>query len=144
MTDFSSDDQIDLSLIRVAATRLAEAPIPATNAFYTRLFQVAPAIRPLFAEDMFEQSEKLWNSIVTVVEYAEDLERLRPVLRHMGARHVGYGALPEHYGVVVDSLLDTIARTMGEDWSPPQADAWAHVLARVAAMMIEGANEAAA
>lgn len=144
MTNGQTAEPIDLSLIRIAAERLAAAPIPSTNAFYTRLFQVAPVVRPLFPEDMFEQSEKLWNSIVAVVEFAEDLDRLRPVLRQMGARHVAYGAQPEHYAAVVDTLLDTIAQTMGESWTAPQARAWSHVLARVADMMIEGAHDTAA
>lgn len=137
-------DTIDLSLIRIAAERLAEAPIPSTNAFYSALFKTAPGVRSLFPEDMFDQSDKLWKSIVVVVEYADDLEKIRPVLREMGARHVGYGAEVEHYDVVIDTLLETIATAMSTQWSAEQERAWSHVLRTVADMMIEGANEAAA
>ncbi|SMY07545.1 globin domain-containing protein [Flavimaricola marinus] len=144
MTATAPEDPIDPTLIRIAAERLAQAPIPSTNAFYAKLFQVAPVIRPLFPEEMFQQSEKLWNSIVAVVEYAEDLDRLRPLLREMGARHVAYGATPAYYDAVVDTLLETIAMTMADDWTQEQERAWAHVLRRVADMMIEGAHEAAA
>lgn len=137
-------EQIDVSLIRIAAERLAQAPIPSTNAFYARLFEVAPGVRPLFPADMFSQSNKLWKSIVAVVEYAEDLEALRPVLRDMGARHIEYGAEPAHYAVVVDTLILTIAGIMGRDWSGEQERAWKQVLGQVAEMMIDGAHENAA
>lgn len=132
---------LDLSLIRIAAERLAECPIPSTNAFYAKLFQAAPGVRPLFPEDMFDQSEKLWNSIIAVVAYAEDLEQLRPALQQMGARHVGYGAEPEHYEAVISTLLETIRQAMSDDWTQAQEQAWRHVLRKVADMMIEGAHE---
>lgn len=134
-------DPPDLSLIRIAAERLAQSPIPSTNAFYAKLFKTAPSVRPLFPEDMFDQSEKLWNSIVAVVESAENLERLRPALQQMGARHVGYGAEPAHYEAVISTLLETIRETMSDDWSDAQEQAWHHVLRIVADMMIEGAHE---
>jgi len=68
-----SQSQVDL--IRASAECLADANVAATNAFYANLFKVAPGIRNLFAEDMFEQSEKLWNTIVKVVESADDLAK---------------------------------------------------------------------
>lgn len=136
--------QIDPDDIRPAAERMARSPTAATDAFYTRLFERAPGVRPLFPEDMFSQGQKLWNSIVAVVEYADDLERLRPTLRMMGARHVGYGAEPAHYDAVIDCLVDTLAAQMGRDWTPGQQRAWTEVLRQVADMMLEGAHEVAA
>ena len=137
-------DRVNVGLIRIAAERLAQSPVPSTNAFYARLFEAAPSVRPLFPEDMFTQSEKLWKSIVAVVEYVEDLEALRPVLRDMGARHVHYGAEPAHYAVVAQTLVETLADIMGPSWSEDQEKAWTHVLGQVAEMMIEGAHENAA
>lgn len=89
-----------VELIRTSAECLSDANVAATNAFYAHLFKVAPGVRPLFPKDMFEQSEKLWSTIVKVVESASDLTKIEADLRALGARHVGYGAEPAHYVAV--------------------------------------------
>lgn len=137
-----TDDQIDL--IRDSAERLGEANVAATNAFYANLFKVAPGVRALFPEDMFEQSEKLWNSIVMVVESADDLSEIQAALRALGARHVGYGAEPGHYKVVTDVLIETIAALMENEWSQDHQNAWRLALEAVCATMLEGAAQRAA
>jgi hemoglobin-like flavoprotein len=105
-----TEDQIDI--IRDCAERMAEANVAATNAFYANLFSVAPGVRNLFPDDMFNQSEKLWNSIFMVVESADDLNQITDTLKELGARHVHYGAEPEHYVLVTDVLIETIAALM--------------------------------
>ena len=137
-----SEDQV--MLIRGCAERLADMNIAATDAFYTNLFKVAPGVRHLFPEDMFQQSEKLWNSIVMVVESADDLSGIQDALRDLGARHVHFGATPEHYAVVTDTLIETIAHVMKDEWSAAHQDAWRQTLTAVCATMLDGAGERAA
>lgn len=134
-----TEDQIDL--IRESAERLAAANVPATNAFYANLFKVAPGVRPLFPDDMFQQSEKLWNSIVMVVESADNLTEIESALRALGARHAGYGAEPEHYAVVTDVLIETISSLMQDGWSQAHQQAWNTALGAVCATMLEGAEQ---
>jgi hemoglobin-like flavoprotein len=90
--------QSHIDLIRASAERLSDANFAATNAFYANLFKVAPSIRSLFPDDMFELSEKLWKTIVKVVESADDLTEIEieieieteieTELKALGARHV--------------------------------------------------------
>lgn len=134
-----TDTQINV--IRTCAERLAQSNIAATNAFYASLFEVAPGVRPLFPEDMFAQAEKLWNSIVMVVESVDDLSVISGELKALGARHVKYGARPEHYIIVTDVLVETIAVLMKDDWSADHHHAWKSALDAVSATMIEGAEE---
>lgn len=137
-----TEAQIDL--IRASAERLAQTNVSATNAFYSNLFKAAPGVRALFPDDMFEQSEKLWNSIVMVVESTDDLAGIEEALKTLGARHIGYGAEPAHYAVVTDVLIETISITMADDWSDAHRQAWKTALDAVCATMLEGAKQRAA
>ena len=137
-----SEDQVDL--IRDSAERLADANVAATNAFYANLFKVAPAVRTLFPDDMFEQSEKLWNSIVMVVESVDDLQEIENALKALGARHVAYGAQPSHYPVVTSVLIETISILMQDEWTEAHQTAWQAALEAICATMLEGAAQRAA
>lgn len=134
-----SQSQVDL--IRTSAERLGDSNILATNAFYTGLFKEAPGVRGLFPDDMFEQSQKLWDTIVMVVEQADNLGEIEGKLLALGARHVKYGAEPAHYPVVTNVLIDTIAKLMNDEWSSETQDAWKTALDAVCATMIQGASE---
>jgi methyl-accepting chemotaxis protein len=60
----------------------------------------------------------------------------------LGARHVAYGAEPEHYPVVGEVLLAAMADIAGSAWCPRYEQAWADAFAIVAGAMLEGAETA--
>ena len=137
-----SEDEIDI--IRSTAEAVVEGEIALTNAFYTNLFKAAPEVRAMFPEEMFDQSEKLWASIVMVVESVDDLSEIAPALEKLGKRHVGYGAKPEHYPVVCSVLLETMAQLMGRAWTDKHQATWHKALSVVSNVMLEGARRKAA
>lgn len=136
--------ETDIDLIRDSAEAIFRADVAATNTFYTNLFNVAASVRPLFPEDMFDQSKKLLDSIVFVIENLEEPDKTASLLRAMGARHVGYGAEPEHYPIVSAVLIDTIESVMTTGWSEAHRDAWVRALDWVTEAMLDGAKERAA
>jgi hemoglobin-like flavoprotein len=73
-----------------------------------------------------------------------DLEAITPRLRLLGARHVAYGAQPEHYPVVAEVMLASMAEIAGDSWTEDVAAAWAGALRLVATAMLEGAERAEA
>jgi hemoglobin-like flavoprotein len=112
--------------------------------FYSRLFEAAPAVKPLFARtDMSRQKEMLLAALVLVRQSLRDLDSIVPKLRDLGARHVAYGAEPEHYPVVAQALIASMAAVAGAAWKPEYESAWAGALGLVASVMIEGAEAAA-
>jgi hemoglobin-like flavoprotein len=112
--------------------------------FYARLFAVAPAVAPLFAAtDLRRQKQKLLAALVLLRRSLRDLDAVVPKLRAMGARHVGYGARPEHYPVVGAVLIDSMADVAGDAWRPEYARAWAAAFDVVSGAMIAGAADAA-
>ena len=61
----------------------------------------------------------------------------------MGARHVAYGAMPEHYPVVGEVLIGAMAKVAGPEWRPQYTAQWQSAFAIVAGAMIAGAERGA-
>jgi hemoglobin-like flavoprotein len=111
--------------------------------FYSRLFAAAPAVRPLFPDDMGRQKTMLLGVLVLLRKSLRDLDAIVPKLRELGARHVAYGARPEHYPVVGAALIGAMAAIAGDAWTIEHETAWRGAFEIVAATMIEGAEAAA-
>ena len=113
------------------------------DAFYSRLFAAAPAVKPLFANtDLRRQKAMLLSALVLVRKSLRDLDAIVPRLRELGARHVAYGAEPAHYPVVGAVLIASMAEIAGEAWRPEYETAWAAAYAIVSGAMLEGAQAA--
>jgi len=111
--------------------------------FYARLFATAPAVEPLFARaDMARQKQMLLSALVLLRRSLRNLDAIVPALRRMGARHVGYGARAEHYPVVGEVLIASMAEIAGDAWRPEWDAAWAGAFGVVAGAMLEGAEAA--
>ena len=107
------------------------------------MFLAAPAVRPLFAgTDLRRQKALLLSALVLVRKSLRDLDAIVPTLHKLGARHVGYGARPEHSPVVAAVLIDSMAEVAGPAWRPHHERAWAAALDVVAGAMLEGAAAA--
>jgi nitric oxide dioxygenase len=110
-------------------------------AFYARLFSEHPEVKPLFGDtDMAVQQKKLLAALVLAVENLRRPDVLGPVLKDLGRRHAGYGAKPEHYGVVGAALLETFAVYLGAEWTPDVKQAWVEAYGAISSLMLEGAN----
>lgn len=111
------------------------------ESFYANLFTDYPAAKPLFAHsNMKEQGGKLLKSLVFVVENLRQPGALTDALKGLGARHVKYGALPEHYPLVGNTLLKTFEQYLGNDWTPQTKDAWVEAYGLITNVMLEGAD----
>jgi methyl-accepting chemotaxis protein len=111
--------------------------------FYARLFAAAPAVVPLFAgTDLQRQKSMLLATLVLLRKSLRTLDRIVPALLDLGARHVAYGARPEHYPVVGEVLIASMAQVAGAAWRPDYERAWTAAFEVVAGVMIEGAAAA--
>jgi hemoglobin-like flavoprotein len=116
----------------------------AAEIFYARLFEIAPAVKPLFHGDMAEQRRKLVAALAAVVSGLSDLPSVLPTASALAKRHVGYGARPEHYPVVGEALLWTLERGLGAQWNHQVADAWTAAYTTLSGYMIAEAYPQAA
>ena len=113
------------------------------DVFYARLFEAAPAVRPLFAStDLRKQKIMLLRVLGLLRQSLRDLDPIVPVLRDLGARHVRYGAQPEHYPVVGAVLIASMAEVAGDAWRPEYERAWTAAFDVVAGAMLDGAAQA--
>jgi hemoglobin-like flavoprotein len=108
--------------------------------FYDHLFEVAPSVQPLFAQvDMERQRQALLNMLVVLPESLRDLDDIVPDLEDPGARHVDYGAHAEHYPVVGQVLIESMAEIAGDAWKPEYTSAWQEAYGVVQNVMLSGA-----
>jgi nitric oxide dioxygenase len=99
-------------------------------------------VRPLFPEDMAKQKTMLLGALVLLRKSLRNLDGIVPTLRKLGAKHVAYGARPEHYPVVGETLIASLAAIAGEAWNERFEQAWSAAFGVVAGVMLEGAAEA--
>lgn len=120
-------------------------PIAATAAelFYNRLFTLDPGLRPLFKGEMAKQGQMLMGMIGAAVGGLRNLETLAPVVRQLGARHVGYGVREEHYATVGSALLWTLEQGLGSKFTPEVRDAWSNAYELLSDVMQMGADQTA-
>ena len=134
---------LDLEALETSFDIVAPRGDELMDVFYARLFVAAPGVRPLFAgTDLRRQKAMLLSALVLVRKSLRDLPAIVPTLHKLGARHVAYGARPEHYPVVAAVLIASMAEIAGDDWRPEYAAAWATAYGIVSATMIEGAESA--
>jgi hemoglobin-like flavoprotein len=112
--------------------------------FYSRLFAAAPGVRPLFPDDLDRQKTMLLGTLVLLRKSLRKLDAIVPKLRELGARHIAYGAKPEHYPVVGSVLIASLSAVAGEGWTPEHEQAWTEAFEVVADAMLTGAEEAEA
>ena len=133
---------LDLEALETSFDLVAPRGDELMDDFYARLFEAAPAVKPLFPADMKKQKTMLLAALVLLRKSLRNLDGIAPTLRALGARHVGYGAQPEHYGVVGATLITSLAAIAGDDWKREYATAWNAAFGIVAATMLEGAAQA--
>ena len=112
--------------------------------FYKRLFELDPALRPLFTSDLAEQGRKLTSMLALVVRSLEHVGGLVPVLEAMGERHHSYGVRGEHYDTVGSALLWTLETGLGAQFTAHVRESWATAYRILSSTMMIGARRAAA
>ena len=134
---------LDLNALETSFDLIAPRGEELMDEFYTRLFEAAPAVVPLFAgTDLKRQKAMLLGTLVLLRKSLRDLDAIVPKLRELGARHVRYGAEPEHYPVVGEVLIGSMATVASSAWRPEYERAWHNAFALVAGAMLEGAEAA--
>ena len=112
----------------------------AASLFYGKLFELDPSLKPLFQGDMKEQGAKLMKTIGIAVNSLDRLDQVVPVVKALGKKHKDYGVLPTHYDTVASALLDTLAKGLGDGFTPDTKVAWTKTYGVLSTTMIEAAE----
>jgi hemoglobin-like flavoprotein len=104
--------------------------------FYARLFKLAPETRMLFRGDMSYQHAKFMSVLAELVNLhlrslislpvtrLDGGEAAMPGMRDLGRRHGEFGVRPEFFPIMRTALMDTLAETLGEDFTDETREAW--------------------
>lgn len=110
-----------------------------TTCFYERLFLAYPRLRSMFPADMAAQEAKLLESLIVVIEGLRKPDETRGILQALGKRHAEKGVKPEHYHIVCDILVDTMADIAGPgQWSNSLDADWRRALSQISQLMLSG------
>ena len=137
-------DAGQIARIRHAFAHVARNADGFTVDFYARLFELEPATRALFPDDLSDQRAKLVRTLVMLVGNLDHPEELRPLLAGLGSRHRSYGVLPTHYPLVGQALIATLAASLGDSFTAVDRSSWAALYEHIANIMISGTARPAA
>ncbi len=132
-----------ISLIQSSWSKVVPIQETAAKLFYDKLFELDPAVKPMFKGDMVEQGRKLMMSLGMVVNGITNLDKLVPGIQEMGRRHVGYGVQAKHYDTVGAAILWTLEQGLGADFTPATKEAWTLAYTTLANVMKEASYGAA-
>lgn len=111
----------------------------ASERFYTRLFEIAPEVRPLFGKaEMRKQRKKLIDMIALVVYSLDNFDKVTKALQSLGQRHIEYGVTKEQYAIVGQALLWMLEQELGDDWTSEVAVAWTKTYEIIVQISTEG------
>lgn len=130
-------------LVQTSFAKVAPIADAAAAMFYARLFEIDPALKPLFTTDITEQGRKLMRMLGMAVNGLDRLDALVPVVQQLGIRHKQYGVTDEHYDTVAVALLWTLEQGLGPEFTPDVKDAWVAVYTVLASTMKQAAASAA-
>ena len=129
----------DIDLVQASFAKVEPIAGEAGQMFYSRLFEIAPEVRPFFTGDMTEQAAKLMTTLGFVVRGLTTLETVVPVAQKLAVAHVDYGVKAEHYAPVGAALLDTLSTGLGDDFTDETRAAWETAYGTLSSVMITAA-----
>jgi hemoglobin-like flavoprotein len=128
-----------VQLVQASFAQLQPIASDAAALFYSNLFEASPELRPLFKGVMADQGERLMGMIGSAVGLLDRPDALLPVLRMLGARHLGYGVQQQHYALVGSALLKTLGQGLGDGFDADVHDAWETLYGVISQTMQQGA-----
>jgi hemoglobin-like flavoprotein len=128
-----------ISLVTASWQKVMPISDTAAELFYGKLFEMDPALKPLFKGDMKAQGKKLMTMITTAVMSLDKLDRIVPAVQDLGRQHGKYGVKDKDYDTVAGALLWTLGQGLGAGFTDEVKQAWVATYTVLAATMKEAA-----
>jgi nitric oxide dioxygenase len=126
---------LQIELVRRSWQQVFPLRETAAQMFYDTLFELEPALRPLFKADLSQQAGKLFDTLNSVVTSLGEDGALDSVAGPLRRSHGGFRATPAHYAAVGEALMWTLGASVGKAFTAPMRAAWDEAYAGLAAAM---------
>ena len=118
-------DPEQIELVRTTWTYVAPMAEQAATLFYNRLFELDPALKPMFAPSNLRVEKRiLMQTVGAAVRHLHRLENIAATVRGLGRRHACYGVQERHYDAVAEALLWALEKGLGNRFTHEVRDAW--------------------
>lgn len=143
MDDNDDGSAHDIHVVRASLERVRRRAGHVVRFFYAHLFRHHPHLRPLFPVDMTDQYQRMFTSLVHVVEQLGH-PGLPTHLARLGRDHRKFGIVDRDYTAVGESLVAAVAQHSPTTWDGATRAAWLRVYGGVAELMAAGARRSVA
>lgn len=135
-------DSITIRHLRESVALLPMGDLGPVHEFYSRLFELAPEVRPLFKIEIGLQAKKLSDTLAWVIANLEHPDELCREMRALGARHRGYGVKVDQYAPLGSALIWMFQHSLGDRFTPEMEQAWLETYAFLSLEAERGSREA--
>ena len=104
-------EQIDL--IRKSFDALWPFRRKLAEQFYGRFFELAPAARCLFPNNLERQQLKLMDTVAAIVGTLDERELFQSIISHTGRKHADFGVQRSHFTAFGEALIWGLQQQFG-------------------------------
>jgi len=126
-----------VQIVQDSFRRIGPQASEASRFFYEELFQIAPALRESFPEDMALNQQKFVQMLAMIIKSLDHISEISDQIKELGRRHMGYDVEDDHYPLVGQALLTMLERVLGPDFTPEVKEAWGAAYEMIARVMQE-------
>ncbi|MCQ6958650.1 NO-inducible flavohemoprotein [Mucilaginibacter aquariorum] len=126
------------NLILATVPILKEHGVLLTTHFYGRMFKHNPELKNMFNMANQQTGKQQTALAMAVLAYAENIANpsvLMPVVDRIGHKHTSIDIRPEHYSIVGQHLIASIAEVLGDAATADILDAWTVAYNQLAKLM---------
>lgn len=136
LKNINMDIHQSLHQILQAKDRLAQL-------FYEHFLEKHPELRPFFAKVDFKRQQILLTTSLMVIEryYAHPTPAVEQYLQYLGTKHNEFRIPVESYAKWTESMLTTMQKFHGDDWSPELEKQWRSAIDQACDLMFAGYEE---
>ncbi len=109
--------------------------------FFSRLFEIAPYVRPLFKEDLKTLGRRFMLNLAMIVHNLDSIENITPMLQKLGRDHRAFGITEGHYDIAASALLWTLERCLGSECTDEVRNSWISLYSLASGIMKKAAKD---
>jgi len=131
----SLDDR-QIALVRDSFKRVGPDTGNLHRQFYEAFFRRAPELKEMFREDISNQGMTFMRTLRTILDNIDAPDVLKPRYAELGTGHKALGVHRDHFPIMEEALIETIAGAMGEEWTDELEAAWRAAYREIASRMV--------